>query len=201
LGGAAIEFRPFSKQTEEEDIIMKKAVIALLALCISLVAAVALVGCGESGPADKKADFIWFKVEVPEGVSVSNSAGDNANKAQLTFSNNDRIIPLWEKKMTAEELLARYEDRYSGSFKWETHDPVTYGDKTWLTGDYKHSGGTTSVFIIGVNEGSVSITVDNFEDHKAEAETVLNTIEFADNMSEAMKEAKEVKLTDIDLKR
>lgn len=96
---------------------MKKAVIALLALCISLVAAVALVGCGESGPADKKADFIWFKVEVPEGVSVSNSAGDNANKAQLTFSNNDRIIPLWEKKMTAEELLARYEDRYSGSFK------------------------------------------------------------------------------------
>ena len=77
---------------------MKKAVIALLALCISLVAAVALVGCGESGPADKKADFIWFKVEVPEGVSVSNSAGDNANKAQLTFSNNDRIIPLWEKK-------------------------------------------------------------------------------------------------------
>lgn len=128
---------------------MKKAVIALLALCISLVAAVALVGCGESGPADKKADFIWFKVEVPEGVSVSNSAGD----------------------------------------------------KTWLTGDYKHSGGTTSVFIIGVNEGSVSITVDNFEDHKAEVETVLNTIEFADNMSEAMKEAKEVKLTDIDLKR
>lgn len=70
-----------------------------------------------------------------------------------------------------------------------------------MTGDYKHSGGTTSVFIIGVNEGSVSITVDNFEDHKAEVETVLNTIEFADNMSEAMKEAKEVKLTDIDLKR
>ena len=30
---------------------------------------------------------------------------------------------------------------------------------------------------------------------------MLNTIEFADNMSEAMKEAKEVKLTDIDLKR
>ena len=76
---------------------MKKAVIALLALCISLVAALALVGCGGSGPADKKADFIWFKVEVPESVSVSNSAGNNANKAQLTFSNNDRIIPLWEQ--------------------------------------------------------------------------------------------------------
>ena len=78
---------------------------------------------------------------------------------------------------------------------------MTYGDKTWLTGDYKHSGGITSVFIIGVNEGSVSITVDNFDDHKAEVETVLNTIEFADDINEVMKEAKEVKLTDIDLKR
>ena len=38
--------------------------------------------------------------------------------------------------------------------------------------------------------------VNNFDDHKAEVETVLNTIEFADNMSEAMKEAKEVKLTE-----
>ena len=179
---------------------MKRTIVTLLALCISLVAALVLVGCGGGGSADKKADFIWFKAEIPEGVSVSNSAGDNANKAQLTFSNNDRIIPLWEKKMTAEELLARYEDRKS-VFNWKTNDPVTYGDKTWLTGDYKHSGGTTSVFIIGVNEGSVSIDVDNFDDHKAEVETVLNTIEFADDMNEAMKEAKEVKLTDIDLKR
>lgn len=180
---------------------MKRTIVTLLALCISLVAALVLVGCGGGGSADKKADFIWFKAEVPEGVSVSNSAGDNANKAQLTFSNNDRIIPLWEKKMTAEEVLAQCEERYSGSFGWKTNDPVTYGGKTWLTGDFKHSGGTTTFFITGVNEGSVSIRVDNFDDHKAEVETVLDTIEFADDMNEAMKEAKEVKLTDIDLKR
>ena len=101
---------------------MKKAVIALLALCISLVAALALVGCGEAGLRTKKADFIWFKVEVPEGVSVSNSAGDNANKAQLAFSNNDRIIRCG--KMTAEKsFLLNTKIVTAGSFNWKTNTP------------------------------------------------------------------------------
>lgn len=45
---------------------MKKAVIALLALCISLVAAVALVGCGGSGPADKKAVSSGLRLRFPK---------------------------------------------------------------------------------------------------------------------------------------
>ena len=77
---------------------MKKAVIALLALCISLVAAVALVGCGGSGPADKKADFIWFKVEVPEGVSVSNSAGDNAKQSPTDIFQQRSNHPIMGKE-------------------------------------------------------------------------------------------------------
>ena len=57
---------------------MKKKAFAILTLCISLFAAVALVGCGGSGGAtgsgggggaekpavDMRTDFIWFKVEV-----------------------------------------------------------------------------------------------------------------------------------------
>lgn len=60
---------------------MKKKAFAILTLCMSLFAAVALVGCGGSGGAtgsgggggaekpavDMRTDFIWFKVEVPEG--------------------------------------------------------------------------------------------------------------------------------------
>lgn len=63
---------------------MKKKAFAILTLCISLFAAVALVGCGGSGGAtgsgggggaekpavDMRTDFIWFKVEVPEGVET-----------------------------------------------------------------------------------------------------------------------------------
>lgn len=63
---------------------MKKKAFAILTLCISLFAAVALVGCGGSGGAagsggggaekpavDMRTDFIWFKVEVPEGVEIT----------------------------------------------------------------------------------------------------------------------------------
>lgn len=68
---------------------MKKKTLSILSLCIALFAAFALVGCGgsasgggsaskseskEKAPVAKKTDFIWFKVEMPEGVGVSNSA-------------------------------------------------------------------------------------------------------------------------------
>lgn len=55
------------------------------------------------GPVAKKTDFIWFKVEMPEGVGVSDSAGKNADRVQLTFPEDenasaDRFIPVWKKR-------------------------------------------------------------------------------------------------------
>lgn len=90
---------------------MKKKAFAILTLCISLFAAVALVGCGGSGGAtgsgggggaekpavDMRTDFIWFKVEVPEGVEITDVAGDTADRAQFKFTESehasDRFIP------------------------------------------------------------------------------------------------------------
>ena len=97
---------------------MKKKTLTILSLCIALFAALALVGCGgnasgggssasksegkEKAPVAEKTDFIWFKVEMPEGVGVSDSAGKNADKVQLTFPEDengsaDRFIPVWKK--------------------------------------------------------------------------------------------------------
>lgn len=85
---------------DKEDATMKKKTLSILSLCIALFAAFALVGCGgsasggssasksestEKTPVAKKTDFIWFKVEMPEGVGVSDSAGKNADRVQLTF--------------------------------------------------------------------------------------------------------------------
>ena len=55
------------------------------------------------GPVAKKTDYIWFKVEMPEGVGVSDSAGKNADRVQLTFPEDenasaDRFIPVWKKR-------------------------------------------------------------------------------------------------------
>lgn len=82
---------------------MKKKAFAILTLCISLFAAVALVGCGGSGGAtgsgggggaekpavDMRTDFIWFKVEVPEGVEITDVAGDTADRAQFKFTESE----------------------------------------------------------------------------------------------------------------
>ena len=122
---------------------MKKKTLSILSLCIALFAAFALVGCGgsasgggsapkseskEKAAVAKKTDFIWFKVEMPEGVGVSDSAGKNADRVQLTFPENenttvDRFIPVWQEKMTAEESFAEQAERHTGTFQWEDGDP------------------------------------------------------------------------------
>lgn len=84
--------------TDKEDATMKKKTLSILSLCIALFAAFALVGCGgsasggggsaakseskEKAPVAKKTDFIWFKVEMPEGVGVS----DPPARMQIGFS-------------------------------------------------------------------------------------------------------------------
>ncbi len=97
---------------------MKKKAFAILTLCISLFAAVALVGCGGSGGAtgsgggggaekpavDMRTNFIWFKVEVPEGVEITDVAGDTADRAQFKFTESehasDRFIPVFDLTRT-----------------------------------------------------------------------------------------------------
>lgn len=201
---------------------MKKKTLSILSLCIALFAAFALVGCGgsassggggssaaksegkEKAPVAEKTDFIWFKVEMPEGVGVSDSAGKNADRVQLTFPKNenttvDRFIPVWEEKMTAEEALAD-EGRKSSMFQWEVGDPVEYNGRTWLTGTCKDNGGTYTYLFSDVDTGSIYILIRNVELHEKEAEALLNSIEFPDDMKAAVSEARDVEISSIEIK-
>ena len=205
---------------DKEDATMKKKTLSILSLCIALFAAFALVGCGgsasggggsttkseskEKAPVAKKTDFIWFKVEMPEGVGVSDSAGKNADRVQLTFPENenttvDRFIPVWEEKMTAEEALAD-EGRKSSMFQWEVGDPVEYNGRTWLVGTYEDNSGISTMLFTDVEPGSVYVLISNFDQHKKEAEALLNSIEFPDDMEEAVSEAREVEISSIEIK-
>lgn len=198
---------------DKEDATMKKKTLSILSLCIALFAALALVGCGgsapkseskEKAPVAKKTDYIWFKVEMPESVGVSDSAGKNADRVQLTFPENenttvDRFIPVWEEKMTAEEALAD-EGRKSSMFQWEVGDPVEYNGRTWLTGTCKDNRGTHTYLFTDVEPGSVCVLIANFDLHKKEAEALLNSIEFPDDMKKAVDEAREVEISSIEIK-
>lgn len=207
--------------TDKEDATMKKKTLSILSLCIALFAALALVGCGgsassgspsggakseskEKAPAAAKTDFIWFKVEMPESVGVSDSAGKNADRVQLTFPENenttvDRFIPVWEEKMTAEEALAD-EGRKNSMFQWKVGDPVEYNGRTWLTGTCEDNRGTHTYLFTDVEPGNVCVLIANFDQHKKEAEALLNSIEFPDDMEEAVSEAREVEISSIEIK-
>lgn len=205
---------------DKEDATMKKKTISILSLCIALFAALALVGCGgkasgggstaksegkEKASVAEKTDFIWFKVEMPEGVGVSDSAGKNADRVQLTFpedenSSTDRFIPVWEEKMTAEESFAQQAERHTGTFQWEDGDPVEYNGMTWLTGTCKDNGGTYTYLFTDVDTGSIYIMMRNVDLHEKEAEMLLNSIEFPDDMKAAVSEARGVEISSIEIK-
>lgn len=142
---------------------MKKKTLSILSLCIALFAAFALVGCGgsasggsgstakseskEKAPVAEKTDFIWFKVEMPESVGVSDSAGKNADRVQLTFPENenasaDRFIPVWKKALTAEESHADQAEKKGDTFQWKDGGSVEYNGRTWLVGTYEDNSGT-----------------------------------------------------------
>ena len=185
---------------------MKKKAFAILTLCISLFAAVALVGCGgaEKPTVDMRTDFIWFKVEVPEGVEITDVAGDTADRAQFKFTKSehasDRFIPVFDPDKNADELFD-YEAKWKTDFEWTENDPVKYNGKTWRNASYTHSGGVTTEYFTDVDGGSVYVRIDNVEEHKDAVETMMKSLEFADDIAKAKTEAMDVKLDDIEIKR
>lgn len=186
-----------------------------------LFAALALVGCGGSGsgggssasksegkekaPVAKKTDFIWFKIEMPESVGVSDSAGKNADRVQLTFPEDengsaDRFIPVWKKALTAEESHADQAEKKGDTFQWKDGGSVEYNGRTWLVGTYADNSGVSTLLFTDVEPGSVYVLISNFDLHKKEAEALLNSIEFPDDMAKAVAEAREVEISSIEIK-
>lgn len=195
---------------------MKKKALAILTLCISLFAAVAPVGCSGSGGAtgssggsaekpavDMRTGFIWFKVEVPEGVEITDVAGDTADRAQLKFTEiehaSDRLIPVFDSDKNADELFD-YEAKWKANFEWTENGPVKYNGKTWRNASYTHSDGVTTEYLTEAG-GSVYVRIDNVEEHKDAVETMMTSLEFADDIAEAKTEAMDVELDDIEIKR
>lgn len=200
---------------------MKNKTPSILSLCIVLFAALALVGCGgdasgggssaakseskEKAPVAKKTDFIWFKVEMPEGVGVSDSAGKNADRVQLTFpedenGSTDRFIPVWKKAITAKESHADQAEKKGDTFQWKDGGSVEYNGRTWLIGTYEDNSGVSTLLFTDVEPGSVYVLISNFDLHKKEAAALLNSIEFPDDMAKAVSEAREVEISSIEIK-
>lgn len=151
-----------------------------------------------------EADFIWFKVEVPEGVEITDVAGDTADRAQFKFTESehasDRFIPVFDPDKNADELFD-YEAKWKANSGWTESDPVKYNGKTWRSAYFTHSGGVTTEYFTDVEGGSVYVRIDNVEEHKDAVEAMMKSLEFADDIAKAKTEAMDVKLDDIEIKR
>ena len=175
---------------------MKKKAFAILTLCLSLFAAVALVGCGGSGGAAGSGG----------GGGAEKPAVDMRTdfRAQFKFTESehasDRFIPVFDSDKNADELFD-YEAKWNASFEWTENDPVKYNGKTWRNASYTHSGGVTTEYFTEAGGGSVYVRIDNVEEHKDAVETMMKSLEFADDIAEAKTEAMDVKLDDIEIKR
>ena len=110
------------------------------------------------------------------------------------------FIPVFDPDKNADELFD-YEAKWNASFEWTENDPVKYNGKTWRNASYTHSGGVTTEYFTDVDGGSVYVRIDNVEEHKDAVETMMKSLEFADDIAEAKTEAMDVKLDDIEIKR
>ena len=142
--------------------------------------------------------------EVPEGVEITDVAGDTADRAQFKFTESehasDRFIPVFDTDKNADELFD-YEAKWKANSGWTESDPVKYNGKTWRSAYFTHSGGVTTEYFTDVDGGSVYVRIDNVEEHKDAVETMMKSLEFADDIAEAKTEAMDVKLDDIEIKR
>ena len=59
----------------------------------------------------------------------------------------------------------------------------------------------TTEYFTDVDGGSVYVHIDSVEDHKDAVETMMKSLEFADDIAEAKTKAMDVKLDDIEIKR
>ena len=84
--------------------------------------------------------------------------------------------------MTAEESHADQAEKKGDTFQWKDGGSVEYNGRTWLVGTFEDNSGISTMLFTDVEPGSVYVLISNFDQHKKEAETLLNSIEFPDDM-------------------
>ena len=157
-----------------------------------------MTGCSSSTDG-KKSDFTWFKVEVPEGVQVSNSLGDTVDKASFQFEHGAYFKPVWYKDNTATDLYDEEKNRKGDD--WIEGGKVTFGNNTYMKGSYEHGKDSKADYYFMDGEGgAIKILVDYVDTYDEAAKTMLTTFELAGDVNEKIKEAKDITITDVTIK-
>ena len=152
------------------------------------------------------------RTQSHEVTGVARKSAASAKPARQAAS-SVRVVPASSKArrkelekgenlegLSKEEKRARKAEKKSDTFQWKDGGSVEYNGRTWLVGTYEDNSGISTMLFTDVEPGSVYVLISNFDQHKKEAEALLNSIEFPDDMEEAVSEAREVEISSIEIK-
>lgn len=115
---------------------------------------------------------------------------------RATAANHERRY-----RRTVRKDIRRKRNQYPGSPPRRDIIGKQGGRHPWRNTYFTHSGGVTTEYFTDVDGGSVYVSIDNVEEHKDAGETMMKSLEFADDIAEAKTEAMDVKLDDIEINR
>lgn len=170
---------------------LKKSTKLIVLLSIASALCFALIGCGSAA---KKTDFVWYKAAIPENYEADTYFGDNCYDVRFENKADHSFIDVDWSRLDVDKVIENYEESNS-----EDLGEMELGEYTWKAYSYVNSDGSKSTrYFMGNNDGT-SIMVHTYKltpDDKP-GKSFMESLEFADDPSEAWREAEEAPVPEI----
>lgn len=166
---------------------------AKLIVLLSFVSALCfvLIGCGSAA---KKTDFVWYKAAIPENYEADTYFGDNCYDVRFENKADQSFIDVDWSRTDIDKIVQNYEELNS-----EDLGEMELGKYTWKAHSYVNSDGSKSTRYFMANSDGTSIMVHTYKltpDDKP-GKSFMESLEFADDPSEAWREAEEAPVPEI----
>lgn len=166
---------------------------AKLIVLLSFVSALCfvLIGCSSAA---KKTDFVWYKAAIPENYEADTYFGDNCYDVRFENKTDQSFIDVDWSRTDVDKIVQNYEESNS-----EDLGEMELGKYTWKAHSYVNSDGSKSTRYFMANSDGTSIMVHTYKltpDDKP-GKSFMESIEFADDPSEAWREAEEAPVPEI----
>ena len=170
---------------------LKKSTKRIVLLSIASALCFVLIGCGSAA---KKTDFVWYKAAIPENYEADTYFGDNCYDVRFENKADHSFIDVDWSRLDVDKVIENYQESNS-----EDLGEMELGKYTWKAHSYVNSDGSKSTRYFMANNDGTSIMVHTYKltpDDKP-GKTFMESLEFADDPSEAWREAEEAPVPEI----
>ena len=182
----------------------------VLLLGVAGVFAVTLVGCGKSASTesdsggsgsatveestDTRTDYVWFKVDVPDGYVLDTSTGKDCSVARFSSVEESEeghtinIIPVFHSHTTVEDQVNKEVEFWAESAPRTVNEPVTIGKYTWTPLEFECNSASVD-FYTEVEGNTIEVSFHDAGIDEPVVQEFLESIEFPDDINTAYNKA------------